>query len=376
MLSGATPFKVLREIDLAGIKRESEKRFKLLLLGPSGLATPLGRHLSTSRQEEADTSGIHPWLVLHTLDETVPDLGTFDLAVFITTQAEPDTFHARWMKELRNAKVPVLTLVQSGEAVNQPGASIPRSLEQVRVVTPDLERETLRETFATALIKAVPTELRLALAKQLPLLRNCYMRALTEETARANAMYVASTGIAKAVPILNIPMNVADFFILTKNQLVMAYKIALAGGKEGRPQDLMGEIVSVLGGGFFFRQVAREMVGLIPVWGILPNIAVSYAGTWIVGQAVTIWVREGKNLTVNDMRNYYNEALERGRALAQKLPLVNEEGAQKRRSLFKRLTRRHPKVSPTDTDDALEEQPNSLPSPSGEENNASEHDKS
>jgi uncharacterized protein (DUF697 family) len=374
MLSGATLFKVLREIDLASIKRESEKRFRILLLGPVGLTGPVGTHLSTSRKDDVGAAGVHPWLVQHTLDDTAAELGTYGLAVLVTTQPEPDTLQTRWLKELRQARVPVLTVVQSSDAAKQPGVSLPRPLEHARVVTTDSERTTLQETLATALLKAVPADLRLSLARQLPLLRTCYMRALTEDTARANAMYVASTGLAKVVPILNIPMNVADFFILTKNQLVMAYRIALAGGKEGNPQDLMGEIVSVLGGGFFFRQVAREMVGLIPVWGILPNIAVSYAGTWLVGQAVTLWVREGKNLSVEDMRNFYGEALERGRALAQRLPLVDEEGAQKRRALFKRLTRRHPKVTPTDSPASLDDPLNQPPSGEPEEGNAPEND--
>lgn len=60
MLSGATLFKVLREIDLASIKRESEKRFRILLLGPAGLTGPVGTHLSTSRNDDVDSAGVHP----------------------------------------------------------------------------------------------------------------------------------------------------------------------------------------------------------------------------------------------------------------------------------------------------------------------------
>jgi len=44
-------------------------------------------------------------------------------------------------------------------------------------------------------------------------------------------------------------MNLGDIVILTKNQLVMSYKIALVAGKSGTPRHLIGEILGVLGGG-------------------------------------------------------------------------------------------------------------------------------
>jgi hypothetical protein len=45
----------------------------------------------------------------------------------------------------------------------------------------------------------------------------------------------------------------------------------------------------VIGGGFLFRQLARELVGLIPIAGVAPKVAVAYAGTWAIGRAVGMW---------------------------------------------------------------------------------------
>ena len=84
-------------------------------------------------------------------------------------------------------------------------------------------------------------------------------------------------------------MTIGDVVVLTKNQLVMSYKIALAAGRSGRPRDLVGEIIGVLGGGLLFRQVARQLIGLVPVIGIVPKVAVAYGGTWAIGRAVTLW---------------------------------------------------------------------------------------
>jgi uncharacterized protein (DUF697 family) len=91
--------------------------------------------------------------------------------------------------------------------------------------------------------------------------------------------------------------------VLTKNQLVMSYRIALASGKKGTPRDLVGEVLGVIGGGFLFRQGARQLVGLIPVAGIVPKVAVAYAGTLAIGKAVVTWAAYGTTLEPGAIKN-------------------------------------------------------------------------
>jgi uncharacterized protein (DUF697 family) len=162
-------------------------------------------------------------------------------------------------------------------------------------------------------------EWRVAVARQLPPLRPLIAHRLVEETSRANGVYATTTAVGEVIPGLNIALTAADMIVLTKNQLVMAYKTALAAGKEGRPMDVMGEVVGVVGGGFLFRQLARELVGLVPVVGAIPKIAVAYAGTWVMGRTVTLWALEGHKLNPSDARRFYDEALARGRQLAENL---------------------------------------------------------
>ena len=100
--------------------------------------------------------------------------------------------------------------------------------------------------------------------------------------------------MAEAVPLLDVPLNLADILILTKNQLLMGYKIALGAGKSGRARDVIGEVVGVVGGGFLFRQAARSLIGLIPMAGIIPKVAIAYTGTWAIGRAVVVWATQGR----------------------------------------------------------------------------------
>ena len=48
-------------------------------------------------------------------------------------------------------------------------------------------------------------------------------------------------------------------------------------GRDEEPRAMMTEIIGVLGGGVLFRQIARQMVGLIPIAGLLPKVAIASA---------------------------------------------------------------------------------------------------
>jgi len=119
--------------------------------------------------------------------------------------------------------------------------------------------------------------------------------------------------------VLDIPLNVADMAVLTKNQALMAYKIALAMGLPSDWRETIPKLATVVGSAFLWRQVARQLIGLIPAYGILPKVGVSYAGTYAVGQAIYQWCANGEKLKPEAFKAVYAEALERGRQVARTL---------------------------------------------------------
>jgi uncharacterized protein (DUF697 family) len=72
----------------------------------------------------------------------------------------------------------------------------------------------------------------------------------------------------------------------------------------------------VLGGGLLFRQAARQLVGLLPVIGLVPKVAVAYGGTWAIGRAVVLWATGGGAVTRARLRELSREGLARGREVA------------------------------------------------------------
>ncbi len=292
---------LVREVDLGAIKNEADRRFTLLPTGDAELAAKLAELLSAT----VGRSGVHPYVVAS------PAAATADLRLNVQRG------FAAPQNASRNPTLSVC-LIEQG-TTPQVGAELPHPGEVGRVVLDALTPETVARTLVPEILRVLSPKLRLAVAKQLPVFRPAVIRGLIEEAARANALYAASTGVAEIVPVLNLPLNVADTVVLGKNQLIMAYKVALAAGRTGRPQELMVEIVGVLGGGLLFRQVARGLVGLIPVWGLVPKVAVAYAGTQVIGTAASVWATEGKTVSAAEVKELYAGALTRGRGVAERL---------------------------------------------------------
>jgi uncharacterized protein (DUF697 family) len=157
-------------------------------------------------------------------------------------------------------------------------------------------------------------------------------QAIIQEVAQANASFALTTGLAETVPVLTAPLNLGDIVVLTKNQVVMAYKIALGAGKRGTVKALLGQTLSVIGSGFLLRQMARQLVGLVPVIGIAPKVAIAYAGTWAVGKAVAVWAGGGAEVTKESVAKYYGEALQRGKRVADALGSAARAGARTTRA--------------------------------------------
>jgi uncharacterized protein (DUF697 family) len=303
----ANLWRVVREIDLQVIREQALMPFDLVITGDVDAMAARVQHMLSPHREAAPHQWIH--LVPHDANPlpTVPDA-----AIAVSSRFPLDADLAATVRSLQRARVPMVVVHVAGTSeMITPDA-------MVYLVVPDLDEASI-SAIATALIQLVPDERRLALAHRLPPFRPPMFDLTIEETARANATYALTTGIAEVVPVLTAPLNLGDMIVLTKNQLLMSYRLVLASGRDGEPRKLIAEILGVLGGGMLFRQLARQLVGLIPVAGIVPKVAVAYGGTWAIGRAVVLWATDGREVTVDTLRALSAEGLERGRRLAREL---------------------------------------------------------
>ena len=302
-------WRVVSEIDLEAIQHEASRPFRV---GIAADDATRARTLALLLSDDA-ADRVHPWITLLPADP--PAAPAADIYLYVTSPSADPSCLAGWRMHARSASTPLVTIVVGSAAALD---RAPHDGESARVGIPALTPAALIEV-APVVVQALPDGLRLSVARQLPPLRRPVFDALIDETARANAMYAMTTGVAESVPLMSVPLNVADIIVLTKNQLILSYRIALGAGKSGRARELLAEVVGVVGSGFLFRQGARQLVGLVPVLGILPKVAMAYAGTWAVGRAVAAWATHGEQVTAAAIRRFYREARERGQEVAQAL---------------------------------------------------------
>ena len=112
-----------------------------------------------------------------------------------------------------------------------------------------------------------------SLAARLPVLREAVCDQLIASFAKRNGL----VGAAVFVPGVDMPL-------LTLNQIRLVLRIALAYGEDVDNRRAL-ELLGVVGAGFGFRAVARELLDLVPVAGWALKGAIAYAGTRAVGEA-------------------------------------------------------------------------------------------
>jgi uncharacterized protein (DUF697 family) len=322
----------IKEVDLRPLREQALRVLRIAIVGAPGsgrstLADQMRRdpgrpHLAT------DT----PVLILD-LDMADQALDADLVVLMMDSRKKDSSTEQEVVHRLYNEGKQVLVFINQFETGAEPqevsAAVVERKQRVVR--GPALDSDFLLGQFAPLVIDILREQV-LSLGRHFPLFRVPIARYLISDTCFTNAAYALSTGLAETVAVLNIPIAVTDMVILTKNQAYLAYKLGLALGYSTSWQDYIAEFGGVLGGGFVWREIARTLVGFVPVWGIVPKTAISYAGTYVIGQAILQWYLTGRHVSRAQMRQLYQQAFERGKAMA--------------RSLITRLPRpRLPKIS-------------------------------
>lgn len=313
-------FNTIRELDLQVIADEAQQQTWVAIVGDADsgardLATAF--YLAPRLLPQSDASYEMAGPILTTIeDSALTDRA--ELVVYVLGQQRPATSaeKAALQKWLATDKkiVVIFNQPQSGPALLPLNEWMGARVLEGEVI----KRDFLEKHFVTAVLQLLP-ERKLSLARNYPLFRIAVAQDVISETSFANAGYSFGTGVAEVVPALNIPFNVADMIILTKAQAFMVYRLGLIFGLSARWQDHLAAFGSTIGFGFVWRTLARQLVGLIPGFGILPKVAIAYAGTFAIGRAAMQWYETGGEIKRGDVDRFFKEALVRGKQLAASL---------------------------------------------------------
>ncbi len=310
-------WKNVQEIDLRPIRAEAERRTVFAIVSADAdRAHALAAQLSLDSHNPETVTFAPVTILAPDQAERAADSDLILLLASAGTRPEEARGLAKdWSGEGR--KVIVLMDSEANGFGGSAATTTGWGTEHV-LIGPSSERQFLLDQLGPAIIAALPTRL-LSLGRHFPMLRDPIARQVINDVCFANAAYALSTGIAEVVPVLDIPLNLADIVVLTKAQALLVYRLGLLLGLPTDWRYYTAEFGSVIGSGFLWRQAARQLVGLIPVWGIVPKVGVSYAGTYAVGHAVLRWYQTGRHLSAKEIRMLYRQAFAAGKALARSL---------------------------------------------------------
>ena len=170
------------------------------------------------------------------------------------------------------------------------------SLEPIPLSVDMMERLALRMgEWVVATFK----ETRLSYAQAFDFVR----RPLALESVRSTAAQNAGVGLVVVIP-------GADMPVMTANQAKMVLEIAAAYGQPLTVERIK-ELAAIVGGGFAWRAVARQIIGVVPALGWAVKAGIGYGGTVAMGTAAIEYFEHGG--TVGGLIGALNEV--RGKAV-------------------------------------------------------------
>ena len=271
---------VLREVSLDDIREQAETTPRLLIVAPnSDEARRLGLAVTGPEGQFAT--------LLRAADEPIESIGQVDAAVVWDPERTGAGSRVAEALRFESPPVPIVRFDGSG----------PDDRDAVDRLRADIMKRNADR--APAFGRALPA-FRAAAAKQ-----------VIDETSAANAQFALVSNIPTILPVIgNIAAAGADFIVLTKNQVMMLYKLAAVFGRDLRDQrGILQDVLPVVGAGLLWRTAARQAATWLPfAAGTIPKLAIAYVGTMAVGRAAEFYYRTGLKPTRSQLDQFARQA--------------------------------------------------------------------
>ncbi len=177
---------------------------------------------------------------------------------------------------------------------------------------------TVAELLVPAVLDALP-ECGLALARHLPLFRAPVVDKLVERAALVNATYASASGLAEPAPLLRMPLSGEDVAVMSENQAMMAYRVGLAFGLAFDWHRSLSPASPAQQAGSLWRQLGRQVRGLVPIWGLGSKVRLAYGGTLVLGRTMVAWCDSRQGLSSERTRAICREAAAEARLVSAEL---------------------------------------------------------
>jgi uncharacterized protein (DUF697 family) len=308
VFGAAQTFNRLRStLNTGAVHAGARQPFKFLLCGDPALVSAFRSVLLAGTG--ADTVPPEAAAALETITPgTAIDLNDAKAVLFFGLPADRADTPAQMLTAL---KLPVFAvLADSGTAATSGPSQAPAAGTIEDYVVPAIELESLRARVLPHLVD-VCKNVEIAVGRRFPALRTTVAAKLTRDAALTALKVSGASAVIDNVPVVGIFLgafvSAGDMMAITGIQMMLMLKIRAAFGKDPDVAQ-MWELLPIVGGGFGWRALARELAGFIPAGGILIKSAIAYAGTVVVGEGATFYELHGRHMARGDAAKVYEDA--------------------------------------------------------------------
>ena len=296
---------VKKGLDVRALDSHVRKPFRFLLCGDFGLVAEMRALLLSGYAD-----GAIPLDASACLETVVPgaplitEPSEVRAVIFLGNRGD---LAGADLTSLQPLKVPILALTIDAAATPESPPTLPLPGTWGEYVAPSIDRDALRGRFFTHLVDCA-RGVEIAVGRRLPVLRENVAAKLTRDAA-ANALKVSvASAVVDHIPVIGVILgavaSAGDMVAITGIQVMLMLHIEAAYGRDPDVQRIW-QLLPVIGGGFGWRALARELSGFVPVAGIAIKGAIAYAGTIVVGEGVTFFLEHGKHMTKDQAAKIY-----------------------------------------------------------------------
>jgi uncharacterized protein (DUF697 family) len=296
---------VRKGIDVKAVHANTRKPFRFYLCGDPALVAAMRALLLSGHNDDSiplDAAACLETILPGTAQPTMASEAR--VVIFLGHGGDVS---GTTMAPLRSLNLPIIAVTVDDQAQPSGPAAPPARGMFAEYTVPAISRDALRGRVFPHIVECCKG-VEIAVGRRLPALRETVAAKLTRDAAN-NALKVAlASAVVDHIPVVGLVMGVfasaGDMMAITGIQMMLMLHIEATYGKDPDVQR-MWQLLPVIGGGFGWRSLARELSGFIPVAGIAIKGAIAYAGTIVVGEGVTFFHEHGRHMSSGHAKSIY-----------------------------------------------------------------------
>jgi uncharacterized protein (DUF697 family) len=306
-------------IDVKAVHANTRKPFRFLLCGDPALIAETRALLLSGHAD--DSVPLDAAACIETISPSAPLITTPSEVRVVIFLGHPGDREGANLEPLKALKVPILALTLDPDGTATGPVTVPAPATVGEYVVNAITKEGLKGRVFTHIVEA-SKGVEIAVGRRLPPLRETVAAKLTRDAANNSLKVALASALVDHIPVVGAVLGVfasaGDMVAITGLQMMLLLHIEATYGKDPDVQR-MWKLLPVIGGGFGWRTLARELVGFVPVAGVAIKGAIAYAGTIVVGESVTFFLEHGSHMSKAQANQLYDRTKDDAMRFAREL---------------------------------------------------------